>query len=165
MIVIIILNSSYLNAQIKGIIICNNNVNIHESANINSKTIELLSSGELVTIIDSTKERFNIGIEEVFCKDFPFIKIKNNKGNLGWVSGQFVFKIIEKQNNIPQGLITINSNFSLNSHKFSLFLGRNFGIGSTDEDGLTGCEEFYPLILYDEEESKYSIIKNIKNHN
>ncbi len=149
----------------KGIVISNNQVSLYETAKINSKKIDNLISGQVVSIIDSTKTTFEIGLEDVFCKEFPFIKVKTETGQTGWVSGQFIFKIIENPKRLKSKLILSKSDFSFNNRDFALYLGRNFGIASVDQEGLTGCEEFYPLIFFDKAKNQYFLVNNINNPN
>jgi len=148
-----------------GIIFCEYRVNIREMPDTRSKSIGYVTTGNFVSILDSTKEKFKIGTEEVFCKEFPFVKVKSDEGISGWVSGQFVFKILEPHRSKAKDLINTISDFNFCNHEYQLLLGQNFGKGSFDEDGITGCEDFYPLILFDRNDKRYFLIENDGNPN
>ncbi len=148
-----------------GIVFCTNRIIIHESPNLKSISLGYLNAGETVSIIDSTRDRFPIGTDELFCKDFPFIKIKSNGGIVGWVSGQFIFRIFDKSDRKSKELMKINPEFKLNNKKFEIRISKNFGIGSVDKEGITGCEDFYPIILVDICENRYFLVENLENPN
>jgi hypothetical protein len=148
-----------------GIIFCEYRVNIREMTDTKSKSIGFVTTGNFVSILDSTKEKFKIGTADVFCKEFPFVKVKSDEGISGWVSGQFVFKILEPNRIKAKDLIKARTDFNFFNHEYQLLLGQNFGKGSVDEDGITGCEDFYPLILFDRHDKRYYLIANDGNPN
>jgi len=149
-----------------GIVISNDSVIIYDTTNIKSKQIGYLLSGEIVDILDTTKSRFEIGTGyDSLCKQFPFVRVKNISGKIGWVSGQLIFRIIDNQNEYFGNLIKAKTDFSFNNHDYIICLGKNYGIGVANEIGLTGCDAFYPLLLYDKTVSKYYLIENLGNPN
>ena len=148
-----------------GIVFCTNRITIHEGPNLKSKSLGYLKAGETVSMIDSTTERFPIGTDDLFCKEFPFIKIKSNDGIVGWVSGQFIVRIFDKFDSKSKELMKISSEFKLNNKLYEIHIGKNFGIGSVDTEGITGCEDFYPLILFDVYDNKYYLVENLVNPN
>jgi hypothetical protein len=165
-IVFILANLNCFSSYPLGIIINNDSTIIYDTTNIRSKIIGYLQAGETVDILDTTINRFEIGTwTDSLCNLFPFVKIQNNNGKLGWVSGQFIYKIIENPKEYTKSLIRTTTNFSLNKHQYSLSLGENYGIGASNEQGLTGCEENYPILIFDKSSGKYFLIENLENPN
>ena len=109
--------------------------------------------------MDSTSTRFPIGTSELFCKDFPFVKIQELNGKIGWVSGQFVYKILDKSNDPFSSLVKTKSNFSLSNTTLEIRLGRNYGIPTSYQGDITGCEEYYPVILFDKSKNQYNLVQ------
>ncbi|MGB4775946.1 MAG: hypothetical protein WBP45_12280 [Daejeonella sp.] len=158
----------------KGIIISNYDVAFYTSADVKSEKLKDLTVGEVVSILEVTKEKFPLGagigefdqgINKDFCKQFPFIKVKTNIGQIGWVSGEFVFKLIENHKEYSSILLKTKFIFTFNKNTYRILLGQNYGVGASENGELTVCDEFYPLVLYNPIKNKYHLIKNIKNPN
>lgn len=150
---------------IKAVIICNSKVLLHKSPTLSSTIVAYLLPGEIVRIIDTTSKRFQIGTAELFCKDFPFVKVLKQDSIIGWASGQFTFKLLSKSNEKYKSLIKSRNTFLLENHIFEIYLGRNYGIPTSYQGEITGCEEYYPVILFDQTDGKYNLVEMKNNPN
>jgi|GEM_PF-3377493 len=107
-----------------------------------------LSSGDQVTILDSTSQVFNIGIG----KEAPpvrLVKVSDKKGNVSWVSGQFVFQISKKK------IVARNAGFWIHGIMYKIYSGRNFVVGPVNKAGRSKFAQFYPILAYDNAKGEY----------
>jgi len=114
-----------------------------------SISTESLSSGDQVTILDSTRQVFNIGIWKETCP-VRLVKVRDQKGKVSWVSGQFVFQIGKKKIDMA------SADFSIGATIYKIYSGRNFVAVPVNKTGQSKCTQCYPLLLYDEANNKYS---------
>ena len=161
--------SGYSETPRVAMVICNTNAILHASPDIQSNKVGLLIPGEVVTILDTTSARFPIGTADLLCRDFPFIKVLEPDGKTGWISGQFVFKILDIQNDPYNLLVKSKNNFFLNNTEYEIRLGRNYGIPASYKEETTGCEEYYPVILFDKSTNNFNLVRinnppNSKGH-
>jgi hypothetical protein len=95
-----------------------------------------ISSGQPVDILRKTRKNYSQQNPTYHWTKFPYVEIQYGENRV-WVSGKFVFKFDESN---PTRSIEMDKN------KINLFLGKNFGVGATNEDGLTE-HTFDPVIL------------------
>jgi hypothetical protein len=145
----------------EGIIVSQQKLKIFENADTLSKNVGMLKPGEWVEILDTTKVKYSIGMAEDFCSLYPMIKVQNKSGKTGWLFGKYVFRIGEKYE--PKHMINSSEDIKFQNHTYNIHYGKNFGLGSFSSEGITGCEEFYPIILFNKERQTYHIIKNVKS--
>ncbi|MDE3058570.1 MAG: hypothetical protein KGJ59_11510 [Bacteroidota bacterium] len=95
--------------------------------------------GEIVDICAKTKKNYSKKDPDQFnWTKYPFVKIKYGEIGL-WVSGKFAFTFDESK---PAWSVQMDKN------RVNIFLGKNFGVGTTNEEGMTDDDMlFYPLIL------------------
>ena len=160
----LLLVSLNLRGQDVGFVINDGNIKLHENSDIKSNKIDLLSNEEVVYILDTTKEKVALKDTDDVCNKFPMIKIKNKKGNIGWASGKYIYRILSKEN-ISKEYINknVDCNFNMNGNNYRLLFCRNYGVEVSDEEGLTGCEVAYPFIIQDMNTKTYYLVNNIKN--
>jgi hypothetical protein len=101
-----------------------------------------------VQILEKTVELFNIEKSKEYCLKSNFLKI-NYKGNDYIVFGREVYEI----NKIEKLDFQNEKNDA-----FSIFSITSFEMGASDEDGLTGCDDFSYLIILEKKSKKYSTI-------
>lgn len=83
--------------------------------------------------------------ENTFCYEDNWVRIRTDDDREGWVFGKFVGKIEEESD-----LIDSYSGFQvmLDDEIYNVLVASNYTIGASVEgEGLTGCEEFYPLLF------------------
>lgn len=78
------------------------------------------------------------------CNAFNFIKIKNPKVR-GWLYSADVY---------GYGNSKRDTIFTAGDINFKLYRAKNFGVGVSDDDGLTGCTETTPIVMHN---SKYNV--------
>jgi hypothetical protein len=99
-----------------------------------------------VQILEKTDEFLNIEKSEDYCLKSNFLKI-GYKGKDYIVFGRDVYEI-----NNTEKLDFQNEK----KEAFSIFSITNFEMGASDENGLTGCDDFSYLIILDKKNKKYS---------
>ncbi|MBC5834310.1 hypothetical protein G6N05_08010 [Flavobacterium sp. F372] len=130
-----------------GIIIYQNNRLFDE----NLKAIgQLYSKGfEKVQILERSKKMYNLENSSEYCEKAYFIKIRYNNQDC-IVFGKDVYEIDMKQK------------FSFqdpNGDQLSLFPVTNFEMGASDDDGLTGCDDYSFLIIENKNKRTFTSIK------
>ena len=121
----------------------------------NQKKIGKLKITEIepTQIMEKSTKMFNIDGSTNKCQKAFFLKIKfKNKDYL--VFGQDVYEIDKKQ---------IFNTYNKEREKLTLFPIANFDMGASDEEGLTGCEEYSVLILFNKTKNHYSLIRFPEN--
>jgi hypothetical protein len=148
-------------AKEEGIIVSQQKLKIFADADTLSKNVGMLKPGEWVEILDTTSYKYSIGTYVDSCNMYPMIKVSTKLGKSGWLFGKYVFRIGSKYE--PKYKINSDLEIKFQGETYSIHYGKNYGIGSFSSEGLTGCEDFYPIILFNKNKQTYYIIKNIKN--
>lgn len=90
-----------------------------------------------------------------YCQEFKYVKIKT-KDLVGYVDGR---KIYEPIKNTQNKIVKIDNN------EVSFIATSNFGIGVSDDDGLTGCSINTPVVFSDRSINYEGLVKMVKNKN
>lgn len=147
----------------EGIVMNTQKVKFYSYPDTLSKKEGMLKPGDLVEIMDTTTEKYSTDNSEDNCSMFPFIKIKNKSGKTGWILGKYIFRIGKKYE--PKYLINYNVEFKFQNQIYTIHYGKNYGFGSLSNEGITGCDDYYPIILFNKDKKTYHLIKNYKNPN
>ena len=118
--------------------------------NDNLQPIKNISSfnEKIVNIIGKSDKRINLLNDNEECNEYYFVKI--SIGDIeGWTNGKYIFEF--KQSDLD----TI---INLASNSYSLITTKDFGIGVTNDIGLSGCGEFYPVVWYEKKKDTYNLI-------
>jgi hypothetical protein len=121
----------------------------------NQKRIGKLQITEIepTQIIEKSTKMFDIDGSTDKCQKAFFLKIKfKNKDYV--VFGQDVYEINKKE---------IFNTYNKNKEKLTLFPIANFDMGASDEEGLTECEEYSILVLFNKTKNHYSLIRFPEN--
>ncbi|TRX38022.1 hypothetical protein FNW52_03730 [Flavobacterium sp. ZT3R18] len=121
----------------------------------NFKEIGKLEIDEIskVQISEKSITLFNIDKSKDYCLKSNFLKI-GYKQKEYILFGQDVYEINKAE----------KIDFQNEKNKaFSIFPITNFEMGASDDNGLTGCDDFSYLILLDKKNEKYSTITAPKN--
>lgn len=106
-----------------------------------------------VQILEKSTKMYNIEGKTDNCEKAFFLKVKYLDKEYT-VFGQDVYEI-----NKQQKFCTQNEK----QEKLTLFPITNFEMGASDEDGLTGCDDYSLLVLQNEKENKYILMKYPNN--
>lgn len=109
---------------------------------------KFFATGSLVEIIARSATKFNRINTTDICDSYPFIKIKQDT-IVKWVLGDGVYEFREPN---------IGRVFTFEKNYYKVIRTRNFGIGAFDNEGLTGCDEFFPLALRVNSNQGYKLI-------
>lgn len=93
--------------------------------------------GLIVDMDSISKDRVDVSKSGDNCNAFHFVKANGPKVN-GWLYNKDVFGYGNNERD------TI---FSAGGVTFKLYVAKNFGLGASDDDGLTGCEDISPVVL------------------
>ncbi|ESU20963.1 hypothetical protein FCR2A7T_07350 [Flavobacterium cauense R2A-7] len=130
-----------------GIIIYQNHSLFDENLN---EIGQIYSKGfEKVHIVERTKMMYNLKNSSEDCEKAYFIKIKYNNQEC-IIFGKEVFEINTEQ---------LFSFKNLDGEKFSLFPVTNFEMGASDENGLTGCDDYSILIIENKTRQNFASIR------
>ncbi len=111
-------------------------------------------AGTLVHIDSISVKKHFPGTGDTACDVYNLVKVKSDKGS-GWVYGKDVFEFTEKK---KTRFINRDTNFMLDGIGFSIFVLKNFGLGSATEEGITYCGEHNPIALYNSKYKKLEVI-------
>lgn len=107
----------------------------------------------LVQILEKSTKMYNVDENIDNCEKAYFLKVKYH-GKDYTVFGQDVYEINNQQKFSVQ---------NENNEKLTLFPITNFEMGASDEDGLTGCDDYSLLVLLNDKKKQYSLMKYPKN--
>lgn len=124
-------------------IILGDGVRIRQDSTLQSPVTGKVSTGEVLDILQLTATKHIVPGDESEGS-YPMVRVKTGKGSSGWISGKYVFLLLERHEAVSK----IHP-VSLGGQEFRLQACRNYGTGASDEVGLTGYAEFYPLLLVD----------------
>ena len=117
---------------------------IKDISNFNGKIIEITAVSKYYQKLKPTDD---------FCEDFKYVKVKSKEFE-GIVDGRRVYATIESDQ---------NRTIEIGQNKIVLTVTRNFGIGVTNEEGLTGCTVYSPILLQDKSSDYEGLIEMVKN--
>ena len=89
-----------------------------------------------------------------FCEEFKYVKIKT-KDFEGIVDGRKVYEPIKHIQ---------NKKIEIDNNNIEFIATRHFGIGVSDDDGLTGCSIFTPVLFSDKNANFEGFVRMIKNN-
>jgi hypothetical protein len=107
----------------------------------------------LVQILEKSTKMYNVEGTTDNCEKAFFLKVKY-LGNYYTVFGQDVYEINKQQKFSTQ---------TEKHDKLTLFPITNFEMGASDDDGLTGCDDYSLLVLFNEKENLYRLMKYPNN--
>nr|WP_315153826.1 hypothetical protein [uncultured Flavobacterium sp.] len=110
---------------------------------------------EKVQILEITKKMYNLENSSDNCEKAYFVKIKYN-GKDCIIFGKEIFEINNKQ------LFRFQNT---KGDEFSIFPVTNFEMGASNDDELTGCDDYSVLIIANEKENTFHPIKLNANKN
>lgn len=110
---------------------------------------------QFVDIIELSDKYHKIKPKDDYCQGFKYVKIKT-KDLVGYVDGR---KIYEPNKNTQNKLVKIGNN------NVSFIATSYFGIGVSDDDGLTGCSINTPVVFSDKSVNYEGLVKMVKNKN
>jgi hypothetical protein len=90
-----------------------------------------------------------------YCQEFKYVKIKT-KDFEGYVDGRKIYELIKH---------TQNKTVKIDNNEVSFVTTSYFGIGVSDDDGLTGCSIKTPVVFSDKSVNYEGLVKMVKNKN
>nr|WP_199000265.1 hypothetical protein [Flavobacterium sp. ASV13] len=104
-----------------------------------------------IQILEKSTEQYNIEKSTDYCSKSNFVKIKY-KDNDYLVFGQDVYEINQKEKHD----VLYNDNLTILSVT-------NFEMGASDEEGLTDCDDYSYLLVFNKKTNQYSTIEMPEN--
>ncbi len=118
------------------------------------KDISFLNE-QYIKVTEVSDKYHKVNPTDDYCQEFKYVKIKTN-GLEGYVDGR---KLYEPIKNAQNKIVKIDNN------EVSFIPSTHFGIGVSDDDGLTGCSINTPVIFSDKNAKYEGFVKMIKNKN
>lgn len=106
-----------------------------------------------VKILEKSTDIYNIENSKDYCLKSNFLKI-NYQSNNYIVFGREIYEI-----NVSEKFDFQNEK----NEKFTILPITNFEMGASDNEGLTSCNDFSYLIIYNNTNNKYSTISSPRN--
>jgi hypothetical protein len=137
----------------KGILLGDNITLLDE----NFKEIKDISSlnEQFVDVIEVSDKYHKLKPTEDYCQEFKYVKIRT-KDFVGYVDGRKIYEPIKH---------TQNKIVKIENNEVSFIATSYFGIGVTDDDGLTGCSIKTPVVFSDKSVNYEGLVKMVKNKN
>jgi hypothetical protein len=110
---------------------------------------------QFVDLIEVSEKYHKIKPTDDYCQEFKYIKIKT-KDLEGFVDGRKVYEPIKH---------TQNKIVKIDNNDVSFIATSDFGIGVSDDEGLTGCSINTPVVFSDKSANYEGLLKMIKNKN
>lgn len=129
------------------------------------KPLNKINETEFVTIISVTPKRYLLkGSTNEQCDSYPWVKVKTSSAKEVYIFGKYVYKLLNDGDKEVREQLEKWNNYPLvfDNKKYNLRIAKNYSIGASDEEGLTNCSEFYPIIFI---EGNYTSAKLIFNKN
>ncbi len=147
----LLLHSYTFSQQNKGIVI-GDSVILYEDVN-SRKVIAINSNLDELDILDDTT--FKINKSENDCLKFSWVNVKSKTGQIGWISSKDFYKIIS-----PSKKESKVRYLKIKGIDYILLICRNYGLKDMNTDGLTDCEDLYPVVLQNSKNKSYALIQN-----
>jgi hypothetical protein len=123
----------------------------------NFKVIKDISylNEQFVELTEVSDKYHKINPTDDYCQEFKYVKIKT-KDFEGYVDGRKLYEPIKH---------TQNKIVILDTNVVSFITTNYFGIGVSNDDGLTGCSINTPVIFSDKSANYEGLVKMVKNKN
>lgn len=110
---------------------------------------------QFVDVTEVSDKYHKINPTDDYCQEFKYVKIKT-KDFEGYVNGRKIYEPVKHtQNKIVQ----------INNNEVSFIVTSYFGIGASDDNGLTGCSAYTPVVFSDRSVNYEGLVKMVKNKN
>lgn len=125
------------------VLLLSDNLPVYNNSGIETGSVNAVYG--LTFPVDSiSMSRITINKTKDNCDEFNFVKVDNTRIN-GWLYSKDVFGYRNNKR---------DTSFDAGGIKFKIYHAQNFGVGASDDDGLTGCTAITPIVLHN---SKYNI--------
>ncbi len=110
---------------------------------------------QFVAVTEVSDQYHKLKPTDDYCQEFKYVKIKT-KDFEGYVDGRKIYEPIEN---------TQNKTVKIDNNEVSFNATAYFGVGVSDEDGLTGCSIHTPVVFSDKSANYQGLVKMVKNKN
>lgn len=110
---------------------------------------------QFIDVIEISDKYYKIRPTDDYCQEFKYVKIKTKKFE-GYVDGRNIYELIKH---------TQNKIVKIDNNEISFVTTSYFGIGVSDDDGLTGCSIKTPVVFSDKSANYEGLLKMVKNKN
>lgn len=135
----------------KGILL-GNNIKLLDENFKEIKDVSYLNE-QFVDITEISDKYYKIKPTDDYCEEFKYVKIKA-KDFEGYVDGRKIYEQIKD---------TKNKNAKIDNNEVSFIATTYFGIGVSDDDGLTGCSINTPVVFSSKSANYKGLVKMVKN--
>ena len=110
-------------------------------------------NGRFVEVVEVSDKYQKAKPRDDYCQQFKYVKIKDVEG---YIDGRKLYELIK---HIQNKIVKIDNN------EISFIATTYFGIGVSDDDGLTGCSINTPIVFSDKNDKYEGLVKMVKNKN
>lgn len=147
------LRNTFTKVKRKGILI-GDNLKLFDQNLVEINDVSPLNE-QFVEITEISHKYYKTNPSDDYCKDFKYVKI-TTKDYIGYVNGTKIYQPIKHIQ---------NKNVEIDNNEVSFIVTTDFGIGVSDEDGLTFCSVYRPVIFSDRLANYEGLLKMVKNTN
>jgi hypothetical protein len=108
-----------------------------------------------VDVTEVSDKYHKIKSTDDYCQEFKYVKIKT-KDFEGFIDGRKIYEPIKH---------TQNKIVKIDNNEVSFIATSYFGIGVSDDDGLTGCSINTPVVFSDKSVNYEGLVKMVNNKN
>lgn len=108
---------------------------------------------QFVDITEVSDKYHKLKPTDDYCQEFKYVKIKT-KDLVGFVDGRKIYEPIKN---------TQNKIVKTDNNEVSFIATSYFGIGVSDDDGLTGCSINTPVVFSDKSANYEGLVEMVKN--
>ncbi len=147
-----------LTAQSTAGLIIGEGVRIRTEGSAKGKEVSKVYGMRSVEIVEVSEKWDDLGKKDDMCQRHKWVKIKWAGDSTGWVYGKYCY-----QNDGSSCLLTKETSFLLKNVAYQLMIFQNYEYPVGDEQGLTGCNNTYKIMIYEVSSKNYYLIKDSKS--
>ncbi len=146
-------------------IIVGEGVRIRSNPNLKAEITDKCVTGDLVRIVKSSDERMVIDKGGSPCDQYGYYwyEVITADGQKGWVYGKFVYNIITKGKRAEAYAKKMNEmmdkSLLVNNEPWFIGFAHDNSYPVIGEQGLSGCDDFYMVYLYQKQRKKVQPVK------
>ena len=110
---------------------------------------------QFIKITEISDEYYKSKPTDDYCQELKYVKIKTNEFE-GYVDGRKIYELINH---------TQNRTTEIDHNEISFTATKYFGVGVSNDDGLTFCSVNTPVVFSDKNTEYEGLIKMVKNKN
>ncbi len=104
-----------------------------------------ITAGQTARLLELRQSKDGNAEEDFDCFQKTFARVQLENGASAWVHGKFIAELNQASDLIEN---IDGKKLSIGGVEYHLTLAQNYSIGTAYEGEIIGCEEFYPMVFY-----------------